>query len=307
MNSPKLTIAAVEREVGLSKDVLRVWERRYGFPSPERDANGERLYAASQVERLGHIKRLMEQGHRPGRLLALPVDELLALGRPAGPAGSSMPNEPDAELFAAIQLVREHRATELQEHLHRRLARQGLLGFVQDTAAPLTQAVGQSWERGELQVHEEHLFTELLQRVLRQAILTVPAGRSPRVLLTTPPSEPHELGLLMAEAALALEGAHCISLGPQMPVGNIARAAAAHAADVVALSFSAAYPQRQVVPVLAQLRAELAPAVALWAGGAGMRRVSSPEGAQRVSTFEEIATAVARWRDNAACRSNPGP
>ena len=45
-------IAAVERETGLSKDVLRMWERRYGFPIPERDANGERLYPEAQVERL---------------------------------------------------------------------------------------------------------------------------------------------------------------------------------------------------------------------------------------------------------------
>ena len=34
-----LSIAAVERDTGLSKDTLRVWERRYGFPSPGRDAN----------------------------------------------------------------------------------------------------------------------------------------------------------------------------------------------------------------------------------------------------------------------------
>ena len=35
-------IAAVERDTGLSKDILRVWERRYGFPKPGRDAFGER-------------------------------------------------------------------------------------------------------------------------------------------------------------------------------------------------------------------------------------------------------------------------
>jgi MerR family transcriptional regulator, light-induced transcriptional regulator len=297
MIEAKLTIAAVEREVGLSKDVLRVWERRYGFPSPERDAHGERLYPASQVERLRHIKRLMDQGHRPGRLLSLGPDQWPSLAGPVAPSATSVP--PDTELSAAIALLREHRATDLLERLHHRLARQGLMGFVQDTAAPLTAAVGDAWERGELQVHEEHLFTELLQRVLRQAIVSVPPGRSPRVLLTTPPGEPHELGLLMAEAALALEGAHCISLGPQMPVGNIARAAAAHAADVVALSISAAFPARQVAPVLAQLRDELAPAVALWAGGAGMRRVPPPDGAQRVSSFEEVTAALARWRGSA--------
>ena len=47
-----LTIASVERDTGLSKDTLRVWERRYGFPVPDRDVNGERLYPADQVERL---------------------------------------------------------------------------------------------------------------------------------------------------------------------------------------------------------------------------------------------------------------
>ena len=33
-----LNITAVERETGLSKDVLRMWERRYGYPKPDRDA-----------------------------------------------------------------------------------------------------------------------------------------------------------------------------------------------------------------------------------------------------------------------------
>jgi len=41
MNSLNFNIAAVERDTGLSKDVLRMWERRYGFPVPNRDANGE--------------------------------------------------------------------------------------------------------------------------------------------------------------------------------------------------------------------------------------------------------------------------
>ncbi|HRF13460.1 MAG TPA: MerR family transcriptional regulator, partial [Candidatus Accumulibacter phosphatis] len=70
MNIPDFGIAAVERDTGLSKDVLRVWERRYGFPAPCRDANGERSYPAEQVERLRLIKRLMDQGHRPGKLIA---------------------------------------------------------------------------------------------------------------------------------------------------------------------------------------------------------------------------------------------
>ena len=66
MNEISFTIASVEKETGLSKDTLRMWERRYGFPAPGRDPAGDRLYPAGQVERLRLIKRLIDQGHRPG-------------------------------------------------------------------------------------------------------------------------------------------------------------------------------------------------------------------------------------------------
>ena len=71
-----MNISAVERDTGLSKDTLRVWERRYGFPQPGRDATGERLYPAEQVERLRVIARLLNAGERPGQIVALPLAEL---------------------------------------------------------------------------------------------------------------------------------------------------------------------------------------------------------------------------------------
>lgn len=63
----RLNISAVEREAGLSKDVLRMWERRYGFPKPSRDENGERQYSAEEVAKLRAMKRLMDVGLRPAR------------------------------------------------------------------------------------------------------------------------------------------------------------------------------------------------------------------------------------------------
>jgi DNA-binding transcriptional MerR regulator len=63
---PTLSIAAVERDTGLSKDTLRVWERRYGFPAPTRDAIGERLYGRADLQKLRMLKRLLDAGHRAG-------------------------------------------------------------------------------------------------------------------------------------------------------------------------------------------------------------------------------------------------
>ena len=57
VNGERIGIAAVERDTGLGKDTLRVWERRYGFPKPERDAQGERAYPLAQVQRLRLLRR----------------------------------------------------------------------------------------------------------------------------------------------------------------------------------------------------------------------------------------------------------
>lgn len=300
MKEPRFTIAAVERDVGVSKEVLRVWERRYGFPAPDRDAHGERLYPAAQVLRLGLIKRLIDRGHRPGRLMSTPVEELEALAA-ASHAGKAVDAEPGPdELESLFSLVRQHAAAAYLQALQQRLARQGLRVFVQDTIAPLTVRVGIAWEQGRLQVFEEHLFTELTARVMRQAIAAVPGGSEPKVLLTTLPKEPHEMGLLMVEAVLSLEGAQCISLGTQMPLLEIVDAVAAHRADVVALSFSAAFHRRQVPALLQQLRAALPVQTELWVGGAGVQRLAVPEGVVAMTSLENAVAAVQRWRIAAA-------
>ena len=293
-NRKDFSIAAVERDVGLSKDVLRVWERRYGFPAPSRDDKGERLYPSEQVERLRLIKRLMDQGHRPGRLLSVPPEELDALASARRVAATSAEDREDlADLVTAIQ---RHESDAYVQAVHRRLARQGLQRFVQDTVAPMTQLIGQAWEDGHLQVFEEHLFSELTERVLRQATAAVPAGHEPRVLLTTLSNEQHAMGLLMVEAMLVLEGAHCISLGTQTPMTDIVRAAAAHRADIVALSFSTAFPNRQIPELLAQLRAALPARTSLWAGGGGVNRVPAPQGVLVFATLDEAVRAVGEWR-----------
>jgi methanogenic corrinoid protein MtbC1 len=294
MKEPQFTIAAVERDVGLSKDVLRVWERRYGFPVPNRDPHGERLYPAAQVLRLRLIKRLMDLGHRPGRLMSTSAEELEALA--AGSHGVKAADAGSHELDKLFALVRHHDAAAYLQAMQQRLARHGLRQFVMDTVAPLTVQIGLAWQQGQLQVFEEHLFTELTARVLRQAIATVPGGSEPRVLLTTLPKEPHEMGLLMVEAMLSLEGAQCISLGTQMPLMEIVDAVAAHQVDVVALSFSAAFPARQTRALLEQLRAALPGPAELWAGGAGVRRLAAPDGVMCMASLDSAIAAVSRWR-----------
>jgi len=136
--------------------------------------------------------------------------------------------------------------------------------------------------------------------VLRTAIATAPEMRSdgtPRVLLTTFPEEEHVLGLLMAEAMLVPEGASCLSLGTRTPLADIRSAALEGEFDIVGLSFSIAYPARQAIDGLLELRATLPPNVGIWAGGGAVRdKQKRLAGIRVVGDLDDTLAALRDWR-----------
>ncbi len=157
----RLSISAVERETGISKDVLRKWESRYGFPTPLRDEQGERSYPPDQVARLRLIKRLMDSGLRPSRIVGESLEALDALARThrlpiVSPAGE------DPSAMGLAMLCREDPAG-LRQRLSRELLSRGVASFVQDILAPLSEAVGEAWARGDIGIHEEHVYTDVVQ------------------------------------------------------------------------------------------------------------------------------------------------
>lgn len=299
-----LSIAAVERDTGLSKDTLRVWERRYGFPNPDRDGGGsERAYPLDQVERLRLVKRLLDAGHRPGRVVTLDLEALQHLADSTGDAALQTlapPTWDDAAVQDYLALLRSHDLAALRQHLVLDLARYGLPRFLEGLVVPLNRAVGEAWLRGHLQVFEEHALTELLQTVLRQALAQLPtpaADHRPRVLLSTLPGEPHGLGLLMVEAELTCAGASCVSLGVQTPVWDLVLAADAYQCDVVALGFSGSTNPNQTVEALLELRGKLPAATEIWVGGnAPVLQRRRIDGVQPLDDLAALPGAVALWR-----------
>ncbi len=304
---PGLPIAAVERDTGLSKDTLRVWERRYGFPQPVRDACDERLYPPGQVERLRLIARLLGAGQRPGRVVPLPLAELQQLAQAAAPTEAATPANP--ELQALLALVRGHEMPALRRTLNQAVMRLGLGRFLAELLAPLNVQIGEAWMRGEIQVFEEHMYTESVIAVLRSALGntgSLPRPGLPRVLLATFPNEPHVLGLLMAEIMLVLEGCECVSLGAQTPVAEIAQAARAHRAQVVGLSFSPAFNSQQLLRGLEELRERLPAGVQVWAGGSHpMLQRRAPPGVVPVARLQDIPPLLAPWQVAAAAVTTP--
>jgi MerR family transcriptional regulator, light-induced transcriptional regulator len=295
-----VSIAAVERDTGLSKDTLRVWERRYGFPMPVRDTYGERAYPLDQVEKLRVVKRLLDNGHRPGRIVALDIEELQSIGESLSAAPQRIAATDKTELREYIALIKSHDVDGLRRLLGQALMRMGIGSFVCDVVAPLNTTVGDAWMRGQIEVFEEHMYTESVNIILRGAIASSPAcssDASPRVLLTTFPQEPHGMGLLMAEAMMSLDACRCISLGTQTPIWDIVLAATAHRADIVALSFTASQNPNYVMNGLEELRSKLSPQIQIWAGGSCPIIHRRPlEGVTAVATLQDISAQVAQWR-----------
>ena len=297
-------IAAEEQATGIARATLRIWERRYGFPQPGRDPRGERSYPDEQVRKLRLIAELMARGHRPGRLVQLTGAQLAAL---AGPAGEHGRGPVAAAADPVLQPLRAHDLPALLRLLARELESLGPAAFVTERMPQMNANVGLAWARGEIEVYEEHLYTEAVQQVLRPLIAAQggpDAAQRPRVLLATFPQEAHGLGLLMAQVLFALDGCACTSLGTGVPIRQIVAAAAAVRADIVGLSFSPSMNPAQVLRGLAQMRGELAPRVALWAGG------SSPvlarhriDGVQPVADIAEVPSLLARWRATASSRA----
>lgn len=293
-------IAVVEQETGLSKDVLRKWEARYNYPVPVRNEYGDRIYSREQVTHLRTIKRLLDGGHRPSKLFAMDEGALAGLAGLTGLAPHSQPEQPGVNPVAIVSellsLLKNHQPARFRATLSRQLQGQGLQRFVQDTMAPLSTAVGQAWSRGELRVFEEHLFSEIATSILRQALDAIDTAEGrPRILMTTLPGEMHALGLLMAACLFALHGAHCISLGTETPAEDIAQAALAHNSDIVALSFSSAFPLRKIKPALIGLRQQITRDVEIVVGGIGISKQKPLPGIFFMKNFSEIGEYIGEY------------
>jgi methanogenic corrinoid protein MtbC1 len=277
------SIGEICSETGLSPDVIRVWERRYGFPMPIRLPSGHRRYRTGDLNRLRLIAEAVADGHRPA--LAVTADEaslrkLLLRGRSQAWA---------PVLDPLIAAAKEMDSPQMRIRLQRALSRHPLKEFLEHVVDPLLQWVGFAWAEGSIGIHHEHLITEILEDFLRQVRLDLPAqpGKG-SVLLATLPGERHRLGLLMAALLYASKGVRVELLGTDLPVASIANAAKALQVDRVAVSLSIQSSGEPTRRLLMDLFERLPPDCQLLIGGQGAARTRKIDGVERMNGIGEI-------------------
>ena len=281
-------ISLVERDTGITKDTLRIWERRYGFPLPERNEKGERLYPDEQVARLVTIRKLLDHGMRPGKVVPLGETELQQL---AGQyLGAQADRNIPQDLRHLLHAVESCDLAGLEELLHRQLALKGLEACVTEVISPLMEWIGDLWAADRMEIYEEHLLTRQVYRFLDLVISrTNLEDRRRPVILATLPGEQHGIGLLMTEAILLTREIPSLNLGTQIPIPQLALVAAKADARAIGVSFSASFPARKIRPLLSELLEATQDSLDLLVGGAGtahIRRVA--ERIRLIRSFREL-------------------
>ena len=230
-------IARAASLTGLSEEVIRAWERRYGVPRPQRTPSGYRVYTEDDIAVLRRLKQLTEDG--------MAIREAAALV----PTLAETPKEPPAVNGAAsapAEVARWHRAIVAAARRLDQAAVDDVLGYALAALSPLAvyellivpveREIGQTWQDSRLGVTEEHIVSHAVRTRLATVLQASPRAAQRHTLCACFPDELHDLGLFGAALRLREVGHRITFLGQRVPVTQLVGTMRAIAPDAVALA-----------------------------------------------------------------------
>jgi DNA-binding transcriptional MerR regulator len=270
--TPKYHIGKVTKLTGLSIDVVRVWERRYGAVRPVRSGGGTRLYSDADIRRLRRLRQAVDAGHsisQAARLSESELDDLIADEQPSIEAAD--PYRIVRERF--IEAIRSMDVVAADHELAHAAALFPARELVKRIVAPILGEVGERWAHREFGIAHEHLASGLLRSMLGSLFrLYPPSGKADAMVLATPAGERHELGLLLAALLAAAHGWRVICLGVEVPAAEIAHAVRLTNAQVLVLSVATFH--QYIDDELAAISRLIPFSTRVWIGGAEAARHS---------------------------------
>ena len=284
-NAGRHQIGTVAERTGLTPEVLRVWERRYGAVSPARSEGRQRLYSDAELEKLQLLARVTRAGRAIGLVAGLSVEELRRISLEDDEARRRLQEREAVSgdrvaaraVAEAMVLTRRLNATGLEALLRRTAAIAGVPAFLEEIAAPFMHQVGDAWHGSRITPAHEHLATRVLQRVVEAAIDELGTGEgAPSIVISTPSGERHEMGALLAAATAASEGWRIYYLGADLPADDVAATAAAVGARAVAMSIVLADDVTGLGQQLVELRQRLPSTTSLVVGGGASALAAEP-------------------------------
>ena len=270
-----IRIGELSRRVGVSPELLRAWERRYGLLDPGRSPGRFRLYSDSDVARVQVMKEHLARGlsaaeaARLARLTPSPSEDVSKVA-----VSEELLESARRELGHALESFDE---TAGHAVLDRALASFGVESVLREVVLPLLTEIGTRWETGQLTVAQEHFASNLLRGRLLGLARGWGQGSGPSALLAAPPGELHDLGLIVFGLAMRARGWRVTFLGADTPLATVADAVDRVSPDVVVIA--ALLPSR-LGPELDALRALAASSRVLLAGAGTSAAIAEQAGAE---------------------------
>ena len=305
---PTHPIKVVATRTGLSKDVIRVWEKRYQAITPERSDTGRRLYADTDIEHLLKLKQATSAGWRisdVAKLSAGELEKLVAVEFQTAEKTESASEKGEFDtggsyLTRCLEAIEEMNPRKLDTLLSSASVAMSIPRLLDDLVAPLLITIGERWHQGELRVGHEHLATSVIRRFLDNLRETASMhAEGPTILVTTPNGQNHEMGAMMAAVAAAVAGWKVVYLMPSLPARDIVATALQVKARALALSMTYPADDPQIAVELHFLRDQLPESVALFIGGQAATSclpLLEEIGAVYLAKFNDIIEPLGEYR-----------
>jgi methanogenic corrinoid protein MtbC1 len=312
INEPRHPIQVVARRTGLSVDVIRAWERRYGVVSPHRSLAQRRLYSDADISKLSLLYRATQVGRRISDLAGLEESEILALlsedrSHQHGviTADKTMQLKGGAPyLDAILSAVERVDQRALDRALSEASVALSIPELMEEVIAPAMNQIGKHWQQGKARVGHEHFATATIRSFLGHLVATANmSGTGPTLLLATPVGQNHELGVLMAAVLAAGDGWRVAYLGPNIPARDLASIAKQQQPLAVALGITYPNDDTRIVKELQTLRQNVPGEVPIIVGGnavKGYQSVLKEIGAQIASDLHEFRDLLKKLRASTA-------
>jgi MerR family transcriptional regulator, light-induced transcriptional regulator len=239
-----IRIGELAKRAGVSSEVLRAWERRYGVLHPQRTVGGFRLYGDDDVTRIRRMRSFIDGGMSA-------AEAARAVRGAAAPAEEQpLPRELTESLERALLGLD---ATSAHDAIDALLGAVSVETFLRDAVLPILHRIGDRWATGEITVAHEHFVTNLVRGRLIGLARGWDHGPGRRALLACAPGELHDMGLISFGLALARTGWRIFYLGQSTPLDSLAAVAHDQRVDLVVIAsvdrarFAAAAPELRTI------------------------------------------------------------
>ncbi len=283
-------IHRVAKLTGLSKDVIRVWERRFGILKPTRGANRYRNYSDEDVALLRFLKEQLDAGGSIGELAKLGREELLGRARASAPRASFVDNTFSRLLRELLSTLNPFDRVIFEKRLNGAVAVVPFEEALHGILLPLQEQVGQLWHEGHIDVAIEHYVTKHIQQKIFSAMNQLPVAEfGAKVIVACPPGEEHDIAALTVAYRCRVRGCRVYYLGANVPVASLANLCGKVEPDLTIISFPLALSDDKVTELVQALADEVSPVSNLAVGGHGAIAMRDIFLKYNITVLEEFA------------------